>query len=107
MDTYDIKDFYKKEKIDAHVHLNSSNSAWIELAKEDNFKLLSINVDYSAFNPVEEQYEFALKHFKENPDVLAFASTFHMSGWDDSDWVYKVINHLESTFNDGAIAVKI
>ncbi len=102
-----MDDYYKVEKIDAHVHLNSSSSAWIELAKEDNFKLLSINVDYSDFNPIEEQYEFALKHLKENPEVFAFASTFHMTGWDDPDWVDKVINHLDSTFRQGAVAVKI
>lgn len=106
-DSYDMEDFYKVEKIDAHVHLNSSNSAWIELAKEDNFKLLSINVDYADFNPIEEQYAFALKHLKENPDIFAFASTFHMSGWDNTDWVEKVIAYLDSTFVEGAVAVKI
>ena len=106
-DNYNMEDFYKVEKIDAHVHLNSSNSSWIELAKEDDFKLLSINVDYSDFNQVEEQYNFVLKHLKENPNVFAFASTFHMSGWDDPNWVDKVINHLDSTFSEGAVAVKI
>lgn len=106
-DNYNMEDFYNVEKIDAHVHLNSSDSSWIEIAKEDNFKLLSINVDYADFNPVEEQYAFALKHLKENPDVFAFASTFHMSGWDNPDWVDKVISHLDSTIYNGAVAVKI
>jgi len=106
-DKYKIDDFYKVEKIDVHVHLNSSTSSWIELAKEDNFKLLSINVDYSDFNPVEEQYTFALKHLKENPVVFAFASTFHMANWDDHNWAENVISHLDSTLKDGAVAVKI
>jgi len=106
-DNYNMGDFYKVEKIDAHVHLNSSNSSWIDLAKEDNFKLLSINVDYSDFNNVEEQYKFALKHLKENPAVFAFASTFYMTGWDDSTWVDNVISHLDSTVGDGAAAVKM
>jgi len=106
-DNYNIEDFYKVEKIDAHVHLNSINSSWIELAKEDNFKLLSINVYYSDFNPVDEQYAFSLKHLKEDPTVFAFASTFHMSGWDDPNWVDKVISHLDSTFSEGVVAVKI
>ncbi|MHA2278385.1 MAG: amidohydrolase family protein [Candidatus Kariarchaeaceae archaeon] len=106
-DNYNMEDFYKVEKIDAHVHLNSNNSSWIELAKEDNFKLLSINVYYSDFNPVEEQYAFSLKHLKEDPTVFAFVSTFHMSGWDDPNWVDEVISHLDSTFSEGAVAVKI
>jgi len=106
-DNYNMEDFYKTEKIDAHVHLNSSDSSWIEIAKEDNFKLLSINVDYSDFNPIEEQYLFALKHLKENPDVFAFSSTFYMTDWDDHNFVEKIISHLDSTFRNGAAAVKI
>lgn len=106
-DNYNMEDFYKTEKIDAHVHLNSNSSAWIELAKEDNFKLLSVNVDYSDFNPLDEQYSFALKHLKENPDVFSFASTFSMARWDDPNWVDNVISYLDSTFSEGAVAVKI
>jgi hypothetical protein len=102
-----MEDFYNLEKIDAHVHLNTRDYAWIELAKEDNFKLLSINVDYSDFNPVEEQYSFALQHLKDNPEVFAFSSTFHMTNWDDDDFVEKTINYLDSTISNGASAVKI
>ena len=106
-DYYKMDDFDKVEKIDAHVHLNAENDAWINLAKKDNFKLLSINVDYADFNPIEEQYKFAVEHLKKDPNTFAFASTFHMKGWDDSDWVQRVISHLDSTFAEGAVAVKV
>jgi hypothetical protein len=106
-DKYELNDYNKVKKIDAHIHLNSRDDAWIELAKEDNFRLLSINVDYSDFNPLDEQYEIAVKHRKDNPEVFAFASSFHMSGWDSPDWITNTIKYLDSTFANGAIAVKI
>jgi predicted TIM-barrel fold metal-dependent hydrolase len=106
-DNYEMKDFSKVPKIDAHVHLNTSSTAWIELAKEDNFKLLSINVDYSDFNPVEEQLAIAINHRKNFPDVFAFASTFHMKGWDNDEWVKNTIAYIDSTVKEGACAVKV
>jgi hypothetical protein len=104
---YEIDDYYAVEKIDAHLHLNSESDAWIELAKKDNFKLLSINVDYPDFNPVEEQLKFSIQHRKQNPEIFAFASTFHMAGWDNPEWIINTIKYLDSTFAQGAVAVKV
>lgn len=103
---YNMEDFYKVKKIDAHIHLNSASNAWIEIAKKDNFKLLSINVDYSDFNPLNEQLAIAVRHRKENPDVFAFAQTFEMDGWGEKDWLNKTISHIDSGMAAGACAVK-
>ena len=42
---YSADDYYNIEKIDAHLHINADNGALIEQARDDNFKLLTINVD--------------------------------------------------------------
>ncbi|MFO7447852.1 MAG: amidohydrolase family protein [Ignavibacteriaceae bacterium] len=106
-DYYELSDYNNVQKIDAHIHINSSDPVWIELAREDNFKLLSINVDYPDFVPVEEQLNVAINHRNNNPEVFAFASTFYMAGWDDSEWLNTTFGYLDSTFNQGAIAVKV
>jgi len=104
---FTLEDFYKVEKIDAHVHNNSLNPAFIEQAKADNFKLLTINVDYPDFIPFSEQQNVALTHRKENADRIAYASTFAMSGWDEQDWQEKTIQHVDDTIAKDAIAVKV
>ena len=44
--TFTVDDFASVEKIDIHVHINSTDSALIDQAKADHFRLLTINVDY-------------------------------------------------------------
>jgi hypothetical protein len=105
-DKYNIDDFSKVKKIDAHVHDNSESSAFEELAVGDGFEILSINVDYPDFPVVEFQQKVAEKHLKKYPGVFAFASTFYMTGWDQPNWVKNTLSHLDSTFESGAIAVK-
>jgi predicted TIM-barrel fold metal-dependent hydrolase len=103
---YNMDDYSKISKIDAHVHDNSESSAFVDIAKQDGFKILSINVDYPDFPPLEVQQNIAGLHAKNYSDNFAFASTFKMEGWDDPDWLEKTISHLDSTFKNGAIAVK-
>ncbi len=104
---YSLKDFYLIEKIDAHVHINSLDSAFLQQSKKDNFRLLSVNVDASEFPSIEEQTAISTRLLSENPDRFAFVSAFPMSGWDNSDWVKKTIEHLDQCFKRGAVAVKI
>jgi hypothetical protein len=105
--SFTMNDFSLLDKIDVHVHINSENPAIVEQAKSDNFKLLTVNVDYPDFRPIEEQYKIAISLNKKYPERVAFASTFHMSGWDETDWQEKTITQLEESFSDGAVAVKV
>ena len=104
---YSEDDFAKMEKIDAHVHINAPAKDFVKLAEEDNFRLLTINVDYPDFPPIDEQYAIALDAKAKYPDRVAFASTFSMNGWDDPDWKEKVIQRLDESFTAGAVAVKV
>jgi len=104
---YNLADFDKIEKIDVHVHANSKNPSFLEQAKTDNFRLISVNVDYPDFPPIEEQLQIAIELQKLFPDRIAYASTFSMEGWDGGKWQQNVIHHLDQTFAKGAIAVKV
>ncbi len=104
---YSTKDFDKINKIDMHLHINTSELWLMEQAKKDKFKVLTINVDYSDFPPVEEQLNIAASLSKKYPDILAFASTFYMEGWDDPGWQKKSIKYIEQTIQMGACAVKV
>ena len=104
---YTIDDFEKTDKIDMHLHINSMNPALINRAEKDNFKLLTINADYSDFPPINEQLKTAASLVKLFPGRLAYASTFSMNGWDDPGWLEKTIEHIDSTISEGACAVKV
>lgn len=107
MTHYNMSDFAKVEKVDAHVHINSMQPDFVQVAREDNFRLLTINVDYPDFPPIQEQAHIAVFNKNANPEVVAYASTFQMKGWDDAAWVASTIAHLDSSFAQGAVAVKV
>jgi hypothetical protein len=88
------------------LHYNVDNTALIDQARSDNFRLLTINTDYTDFPPIERQQSIAVKFLNSDPDVFAFAATFYMKGWDEPEWTQLTIKHLDSTINQGAIAVK-
>lgn len=104
---YTMNDFYQVDKIDAHVHANSESTEFIEQARADNFKLLSINVDYPDFPSLEQQALIANHFFKDNKDVFSFATTFSMLGSDQLGWQEQVINTIDNAMKNGAIAVKV
>jgi len=104
---YSFEDFNNLDKIDMHLHINTKELFLIEQAKKDNFKLITINVDYPAFPPVEEQLDIAVNLSKAYPETLAFVSTFLMNDWDDIGWEKSVLKTIDSTLASGAVAVKV
>jgi len=104
---YSLDDFKLIEKIDAHIHINSFDSAFIRQSKEDNFRLLSVNVDAAEFPSLENQLATSMHHLNEEPERFAFVSAFPMEGWDHPGWIDKTIDHLDQSLKKGAVAVKI
>lgn len=101
-------DYNKFGKIDANVHLHSINPAYMEEAIENNFRVLSVNVEYEGVFPeIEKQKEAAAELMKQFPGKIHFATTFTMKGWDEPDWLDKTMAYLEESFEEGAIAVKV
>jgi hypothetical protein len=104
---YDLDDFYRVEKIDAHLHINHDLPEFMEEARKTNFKLLTVNADYPGFPPLETQEQIALAAMRSAPDMIAFAATFYMKGWDEPGWQHGVLVQLDRMIDAGACAVKV
>jgi predicted TIM-barrel fold metal-dependent hydrolase len=106
--TNSMADVAAVRKFDSHTHVNSLDSGGLlDQAQRDGFELLSINVDYPAFNPHEEQYSIALELQRREPQRFHFAATFSMEGWDTPGWSDRVSAHLRDAASRGARAVKV
>ena len=104
---YALEDFATVEKYDTHTHINTRDSAAHQQAEQDNFKLLTINVDVSSYPPLEEQQQYALHQVNAFPGDIAYATAFTVSNWEDADWSTTALDYLKDSFDKGAIAVKV
>ncbi len=60
MEYYTIDDFSSVEKYDGHLHLNTYDESFVNQSEEDNFKLITINVEVASnFPTIVEQQHFA------------------------------------------------
>lgn len=103
---YDAADFASVRKFDSHVHANNPDASFLSQAREDNFELLSINVDYADFPPLEQQERDALSLLAVDPERFHFAATFPMTGWGSPGWPDSVNARLDAALRRGAVAVK-
>jgi hypothetical protein len=106
---YSEKDYYSVRKIDSHIHINTDKGDFEELAKLDNFILITLNVDHSDSSAVEEQLKYAVLSARKNPGTVFYGSAFFFdtTGWGTNDWSKNVISSLEHTFADGIVTVKL
>ncbi|MCF7804354.1 MAG: amidohydrolase [Candidatus Marinimicrobia bacterium] len=103
---YSMGDFESVDKADVHVHINGADPMMVEQAQADNFKLLTVNVDYPDFPPIDEQQEIAVEQHNEYSATVGFFSTFPMDGWDNPGWAEKTIERIKAGQELGAIGVK-
>ena len=103
---YNIKDFNKINKIDAHIHLRSNQHDFMEQAKPDNFKAITILVDHG-IGSISPQYDFAIHQVNQYPNDIKFVCTFAMDGWDENDWLDKTVKSIDAQITAGAVAVKV
>src|SRR5215207_6013758 len=104
---YAESDFAHVEKIDTHVHLHGALPTFMQRAKADGFRLLTINVNYGDFPPLSRQLADALALQRSYPDRVAFAASFDATGSEKSDWLPRTERQLEAALNQGAVAVKV
>jgi len=104
---YTAEDFNKVEKYDTHVHINVDDTTFIQQAKEDKFRLLTVNVYSGTTSDIEGKERIALSLIKAYPDRLAYLTAFTLQGWGSEDWQSNTIAYLKDSFEKGAIGVKI
>ena len=105
--SYTAADFVRVHKFDAHVHANTDDHAFLDIARQDGFDLLSINVDYPDFPRLSEQARIAHELQAADPAHFHFATTFSMTGFGSDAWTRQTDNAIDAELQRGAVAVKI
>ncbi len=104
---YTLADFERVPKIDVHTHLHGELPVFLARARADNVRLLTINVDYADFPPIDEQQRTAIALVRAQPDLVAFAATFPVTGFDAPGWADATLRRLDEALASGAVAVKV
>jgi predicted TIM-barrel fold metal-dependent hydrolase len=106
-DSYSEADFVRIPKFDVHVHDNVARDALLDIARKDNFELLSINVDYPDFPPLALQARAAMLHSSEDSRHFHFATAFSMKGFGEPGWTERTNAAIDAAVANGAVAVKV
>ncbi len=105
--SYTVADFTHVRKLDAHVHANTDDHRFLDIAKRDGFELLSINVDYPDFPPLTTQAKVAHELQAADPKRFHFLTTFSMKGFGGPSWTADTIRHIDAEIAQGAVGVKV
>lgn len=105
---YSEADYPEVPKIDTHIHIFTEEGTFMEVARDDNFRVVNIALDANNdMDLVRRQFRFCQIQKKKYPSTVEIASAFSMEGWDEPDWLEKNLAWLDSSIANGAIAVKI
>ncbi len=99
--------FDSLKKIDAHVHLYSTSDAFVNLAKQNNFKLFCIITRSDSRARIDSMLNWIRPHAQAHPHTVFYSTTFSMEHFGDPGWQAATIQHLQNEFDQGAIAVKV
>jgi predicted TIM-barrel fold metal-dependent hydrolase len=106
-DLYTEADFPQVRKLDAHVHANTRDHAFLDIARRDGFELLSINVDYPDFPTLATQADVVHALRAADPKRFHFATSFSMKGFGGPGWTQATNRHIDAELQRGAVAVKV
>ncbi len=103
---YTEADYFKVPKIDAHVHISTTDVSIQKYSLQENIKLITINVNSS--RDVNQQRDTAIALIQKYPGTVYYLATFAFDTavWNSSDWEQKTIAELEHNTSGGAAGVK-
>ncbi|MGM9484950.1 amidohydrolase family protein [Roseateles sp. NT4] len=104
---YTMADYGRIVKIDVHMHLHNPAPAFMAAAKRQNFKVLTINVDYPDFPPLDDQQRVAIELQKAFPQDVAWAASFSVDGSDKPEWLPATRQRIATAMKAGAVGVKV
>jgi predicted TIM-barrel fold metal-dependent hydrolase len=100
-------EFPKVRKIDVHMHISSDAVYMREIMDELNLKMNAIcNIGLQP-DRLQLQVETAAEICREYPRYYSWCTTFGFEKMFDPDWTEHVKVYLKSSFDKGAIAVKV
>jgi len=95
------------DKIDAHVHIRTTDPAIMEFASLEGFKLLTINTRSNSREYIERQRAYAIKMNGLYPNEISWLATFSMENFEEPGWANEVISLLQEDLDQGAVGFKI
>jgi predicted TIM-barrel fold metal-dependent hydrolase len=104
---YSMSDFTHVEKIDAHMHVHGPADHLMVQVIADHFRILTIDVDYPDYPPINEQRRDALSLRARYPGRVAFATTFSVKGFGAPGWSESAVRDIDADMAQGAVGVKI
>jgi predicted TIM-barrel fold metal-dependent hydrolase len=105
--SYTMADYGRVAKIDVHLHLHNAAPAFMAAARRQNFKVLTINVDYPDFPPLADQQRVAIALQKQFPKDVAWAASFSVDGSDQPAWLPATRQRIDAALKAGAVGVKV
>ena len=100
-------DLRRVAKIDAHMHVHGAADRLMAQASADNFRILTIDVDYPDYPPLAEQLRDAVSLRERFPGRVAFATTVSVEGFQSPGWAAATIQSIDADVARGAVGVKI
>jgi len=105
---YAMDDYADVPKMDVHIHITTERPDFVNKAQDENFRLINVCLEYDdGWNDVYSQYRYGLHHHLQSPETVEVVTAFAVSDWDDPSWEKKVLQWLDSCFDQGAIGVKV
>lgn len=108
---YTLEDYESIPKFNSHVHLHGDNTTYIDQSIDDNFKLLSFvssSPGRTRINSIIEQEKHTLQLMESYPEDLFLTTTvLNPYGFNEEGWVEEAIAHMDQSFKNGAVAIKI
>ena len=104
---YRLEDFSRVAKIDAHMHVHGVADRLMAQAAADNFRILTIDVDYPDYPPIREQQRDAVSLRQRYPGRVAFATTFSVENFASASWAADSVRDVADAVAQGAVGVKM
>ena len=104
---YSMADYDRVVKVDVHMHLHNPSPAFMEAARRQKFKVLTINVDYPDFPPLDDQQRVAIELAKRFPRDVAWVASFPVDGSDQPGWLAATRQRVAASTKAGAVGVKV
>jgi predicted TIM-barrel fold metal-dependent hydrolase len=102
---YSASDFDKVLKTDVHLHINSLDPVYMELASKYNFRIVSPNVNSRI--SIDEQLNTSSSIRKAWPDRFAFFGTFSVDSFNTEGFAENTIARINQCMKAGASGIKI
>lgn len=106
---YSADDFNSVLKIDSHIHINSDDGAFEDIAAADSFLLITLGVDHGDSTNMASQLNYALNSVEKYPGRVFYGSSFvfDTAGFGSMEWIMNTQTEINNGMAGGAIAVKI